>query len=635
MSLALARKYRPRTFADVAVQSHVSNTLKGAIARGRVAHGYLFCGPRGTGKTTLARVLAMALNCERRLAAVRAGEPDSGEPCGECTSCTRIWSGAASLDVVEIDAASNRGVDDARELRERAMYAPSGDDRYKVYIVDEAHMLTREAWNALLKVLEEPPPRVVFAFATTEPQKIAQAAAPVLSRLQRFDLKRIGPAEIRERLASVLASEKVSFEPEALAMIARAADGGLRDALSLTDQVLSLGAASEVTADRVREALGLVAEDEYLGVLDLVAERRAADAFSTVGRLADLGVDLGGFLTGLADALRAQLAVVLGGTPPDTSERFRAALEERRDALGASDLLRMLHALGELEPRFRKSAQQQLLLETLLVRFALMDRSVALEDVLRGLGGASGPTDGGTPPRTPPSGGRASFEAMRDALAPGPRASGEITAPTPRRPGAAAAAAPPQRETRSAPIAYAPPAAPAAPLPAAPRSAARPATPPADEHAPLDPPEDVIVAREAARGSSRAPAGSLDLHRVLDAWDAVVDDVRASGARILATFLDDATPVGASAAGMVTIEVTDPTAVDGIEKYREALLAALRTRVGGAERVQVRLAGGRAESPAARRLTSDGVKAERLAMLRKRDPLLDAAVDALDLELLD
>src|SRR5690348_14513173 len=379
--IALARKYRPKRFSDVAVQSHVSATLKGAIARGRVAHGYLLCGPRGVGKTTLARVLAMALNCENRGA--------DGEPCGVCVSCERIWSGASSLDVVEIDAASNRGVDDARELRERAMYAPSGDERYKVYIVDEAHMLTREAWNALLKVLEEPPPRVVFVFATTEPQKIAQAAAPVLSRLQRFDFKRIGPAEIKERLTKVLSEEGVAAEPQALSMIARAADGSMRDALSLTDQVLAMGETG-VTANRVREALGLVPEDELLALLDLMAERRAGDVFSFVGRLADSGIDFGLFLGGLADMLRAQLAVVLGGTTPEIPDRVRSSLEEGRDRWASSDLLRMLSMIGEFEPRFRKSGQQQLLIETLLVRFALMDRTVEIEALLKGLSGEGG-----------------------------------------------------------------------------------------------------------------------------------------------------------------------------------------------------------------------------------------------------
>jgi DNA polymerase III subunit gamma/tau len=171
---ALARAYRPRRFSEVATQEHVSATLRTAVQRDRVAHAYLFCGPRGVGKTTLARVLAMALNCPSRTA--------EGEPCGVCDSCERIWAGRTSLDVVEIDAASNRGVDDARDLRERAMYAPSEHDRFKVYIIDEAHMLTREAWNALLKILEEPPPRVIFVFATTEPQKIQQAAPPILSR---------------------------------------------------------------------------------------------------------------------------------------------------------------------------------------------------------------------------------------------------------------------------------------------------------------------------------------------------------------------------------------------------------------------------------------------------------------------
>ena len=399
MSLALARKYRPRTFAGVAVQSHVSDTLRGAIARERVAHGYLLCGPRGTGKTTLARVLAMALNCENK-------SPD-GEPCGECTSCQRIWSGSSSLDVVEIDAASNRGVDDARDLRERAMYAPSGDERYKVYIVDEAHMLTREAWNALLKILEEPPPRVVFVFATTDPQKIAQAAAPVLSRLQRFDLKRISLSEITKRLEAVLEAEKIPATPDSLAMIARAADGSMRDALSLTDQVISIGEGG-ITAERVREALGLVPEDEYLGIIAIIAERRARDVFGTIGRLADGGVDFGVFLSGLGDMLRAQLAVVLDGQVEGLSASARAALETHRDQFSAGDLLRMLTLLSSIEPQFRRSTQQQLLVEMLLVRFALLDRAVSIEEMLQSLGGggvAGRPASSGAG-RQPPGGAR-------------------------------------------------------------------------------------------------------------------------------------------------------------------------------------------------------------------------------------
>src|SRR5207245_7689019 len=176
--IALARKYRPKRFSDLLVQDHVAAALRGAVAGARVAHGYLFAGPRGVGKTTAARILAMALNCERRGA---VGEP-AGEPCGECDSCTRVWSGAANLDVVELDAASNRGVDDARDLRERAMYAASAEGRHKVYIMDEAHKLTREAWHALHKILDGPPSGGGFLFATAEPQHLAQGAAPILAQ---------------------------------------------------------------------------------------------------------------------------------------------------------------------------------------------------------------------------------------------------------------------------------------------------------------------------------------------------------------------------------------------------------------------------------------------------------------------
>lgn len=578
------------------MQSHVSATLKGAIARGRVAHGYLLCGPRGVGKTTLARVLAMALNCERR------GDPAvDGEPCGECASCRRIWSGSASLDVVEIDAASNRGVDDARELRERAMYAPSGADQYKVYIVDEAHMLTREAWNALLKILEEPPPRVVFVFATTEPQKIAQAAAPVLSRLQRFDFKRIGPGEIRDRLTNVLAQENVTAEPEALAAIARAADGSMRDALSLTDQVLSMGD-GRVTAERVRDALGLVAEDEFIALLDIIAERRAADVFPAVARLGEAGVDFGGLLTGLADMLRAQLAIVLGGNATDVSERAREALIERKDRLTGADLLRMLQAISELEPRFRKSGQQQLLVETLLVRFALLDRAIELEDVLRSMGGASssGGTGGG--------GGPSPFAR------PEPRPVSRTDAASS---GAAMASPPPAPAPRVAPeppkFSSPPPPAPAAPAPQA-----------------SAPPRPAPPARPAATGER------LDLNRIVERWDALVEQLRDAGKPMLASALSHASATAVTATGGVTIELDEPNDIfaHAITTGKADVAAALRAWFPGVERVELKRDES-APAPPPKRLTDEMVRAERVAALKKRDPVLGAAIDALDLDVAD
>jgi DNA polymerase-3 subunit gamma/tau len=270
------------------------------------------------------------------------------------------------------------------------MYAASREGHHKVYIVDEAHMLTREAWNALLKILEEPPPGVVFVFATTEPQKIAASAAPVMSRLQRFDFRRIGPHAIRDRLRQVLSAEALRADDDALTLIARHADGGMRDALSLLDQCLSFGE-GVVTAARVREVLGLADDELYGEMLALVVERRPAAVFPLVDRLCDAGVDLSEFMAGAAEVLRGLLMLQVGAAPEGMTEALRGTLDGYRSRLEPGDVLRMLRLLAENEMGIRRSVNSRLTVETLLLRWALLDRVVDLEQVLaEGKRGESG-----------------------------------------------------------------------------------------------------------------------------------------------------------------------------------------------------------------------------------------------------
>lgn len=295
---ALYRKWRSQTFDEIVGQEHVTRTLKNALRAGRIRHAYLFTGPRGTGKTSTARILAKAVNC---LA------PPEERPCNRCHMCRAITEGTA-LDLIEIDAASNTSVDDVRDLREKVGFAPT-EGRYKVYIIDEVHMLSTSAFNALLKTLEEPPPHVIFILATTEVHKVP---ATVLSRCQRFDFHRIPPDLIAAHLARVLEAEGVAYEQAALEAIARQATGSLRDALSILDQVLASGA-DTVSLSLVRSILGLPDTESVLALVDAVLERDMARGLSLIHTVVEQGADVRQFLNAVLDHLRAILLVAAGG----------------------------------------------------------------------------------------------------------------------------------------------------------------------------------------------------------------------------------------------------------------------------------------------------------------------------------
>ena len=482
-----ARKWRPRQFDEVVGQEHITATLKSAVHSGRIAQCYLFCGPRGVGKTTTARILAKVLNC---------ADPRDGNPCEACDSCQSI-AASTSMNVLEIDGASNNSVDDVRELREVVRYAATAGV-YKIYIIDEVHMLSTAAFNALLKTLEEPPEHVVFIFATTEVQSVPDT---ILSRCQRFNFRRISSGQIAAHLGTIAQAEGIAVEEGALHLLASRADGALRDAESLLDQVVSLGA--EVSQQAVVQVLGLVDRGLYFELLDAMREAAPAQVLDIVARAVDEGVDIEEFVYGLVELLRHLLfAKIQGGTDElDMAEDARRRCGELAAAMAVEDLLRMMQSLLDLEADLKRSLQPRFRLEIALVHLALMGRSVDVGDLLRRLQSLEGAAPRPAAPPRPSSG--------RSESAPPPLPSGgsePVSSPPPSSRNEQAAPSPPSSRNEQA--------------------------------APPPPPQQQIAAPAESGNAASAAAPSFD--QVRTNWAGLVNAVGTTK-RSLASFLNGAT----------------------------------------------------------------------------------------------
>jgi DNA polymerase-3 subunit gamma/tau len=593
--VSLYRKWRPQTFADIIGQDHVVGTLVNAIRTGQVHHALLFTGTRGTGKTSTARVLAKALNCERG---------PTPEPDNTCEACLSITAGT-NLDVVEIDAASHGSVDDARDLREKASYAPAAA-RYKVYIVDEAHMVTPQGFNAMLKVLEEPPEHVRFIFCTTEPQKVIEA---IRSRCQQHDFRRVRAARLVEHLAQVCAAEGVEAEPAALEMVARAADGSVRDAQSRLDQVLTF-AGGRVRLDDVAQVLGALPAELRFELAEALAAHRAADVFACVERVAEAGHDLHQFAREALEHARdlyvmrvAPESTTLVDATPETRERLAAQAAR----FGPGELARVVRILGDLYVDLRTATDQRLVLEVGLARAALPEASLDADALLARIERLERRLAIGTGEAAPAQGaGQATGEPL---ASPAPAARAAPAGPTTARAAPAGPATRGSGQADDAPAAAAGQAAPAAPArrpgaggrreggepvagPASGRPAAAGGGKQAGRRAGRRP------EAEESEGSDWAapapPAAPVDLDLVVRSWPLVLEKVRAAS-RVVATFLDHGRPV-ALEGRQVVIEFpagarfyADALGQDGRGRRVDAALDAV---LGGNLEVRIRVGQG-------------------------------------------
>lgn len=383
--VALYREWRPQQFSDIVGQEHISRTLQNAIQNNRIAHAYLFCGPRGTGKTTTAKVLAKTLNC--------LNGPDI-EPCNSCENCQRVTEGN-SMDVLEIDAASNRGIDEIRDLREKVKFAPTSG-KYRIYIIDEVHMLTTEAFNALLKTLEEPPAHVIFVLATTEPHKIPMT---ILSRCQRFDFRRIGLPDIVNRLRTVVEDLGVKAEDDALNLIARTAEGGMRDALSVLDQCISFGG-DQVSINDVEAILGTVNAEFFLRMTDCFVECDVTKGLKFVDELVSQGKDVRQFAKDLTEHFRNLLIIAAAGRVEElvlVSAEMLNDMEKQASELGQKRIINLIELFTSTEREMKWTSQPRLILELAVIKAGgksqtvdyteLVDRVAQLEAMVAKIAG--------------------------------------------------------------------------------------------------------------------------------------------------------------------------------------------------------------------------------------------------------
>jgi DNA polymerase III subunit gamma/tau len=572
--LISARKYRPQTFDDLVAQEHVTATLRNAIRLDRLAHAYLFSGPRGVGKTTAARLLAKAINCQTPL-----DQRDNAEPCRTCETC-RSFEQGRDMNVIEIDAASNNSVNDIRELRETVRIPPQGA-RKKVYILDEVHMLSTAAFNAFLKTLEEPPEHALFIFATTEPHKVLPT---ILSRCQRFDFRRIAVDESVSHLREICEQEGITTDDATLHLIARRADGALRDALSLLDQSVAL-CGREIEYEDLARQLGVVDRDLFFAAADAARERNTAKLLQLVDVVVSRGYDLGEFMGGLVEHFRHLYVVVSTGGAEliDADAAMRSRYLSAAHGLQAADLVRAMVVIEEGEGRLRTSTQPRLAAELALLRLAHLEPVADLQALIENLKRFENERGGGASVARPPA-------RPDPAARPGPATAEPLSGYVPAQ----------RSQERPPPDSPAPPgSSDDEGEPPAPPPPPRPAPPAATTPKPRDTSTDVFgppaIKRQRApngdkHGAAQVMAPDVEaaivddehfgatLGRVRDAWPEVVRIVEQQS-RSVATVLAQSQAARLHS-GTVTITVPDDFSQEVLRRERMLFCTALKEVLG-------------------------------------------------------